>query len=119
MKKLFFSLFFSIMTLLLLSLLTSIIIANLHYNKSIKLNYYIIQIISIILFFISGVIFGLINKKQGLLGSCLFILVYMIFVLIFDVLIKSNQLDKNYFLFVLAKCISYSFGSVLIVNIKH
>lgn len=119
MKKFIISMCCSIITLFLLSLVSSIIIATLKFNKSINTNYYLIQFISIVIFLISGMIFGLTNKKQGLLGSITFILVYLIFVLIFDVFNKSADLHKLYFLFVISKCLSYSAGSIIGVNIRH
>ena len=119
MKKLFISSFISIISLFILTLISSLIISLLKYNKSIDVPYYLVQFISIVLFLISGIIFGLINKKQGLLGSIVFILVYLIFVLIFDVFNKTATLHKLYFLFIIGKCISYSAGSIIGVNLRH
>ena len=119
MKKLFISSFISIISLFILTLISSLIISLLKYNKSIDVPYYLVQFISIVLFLISGILFGLINKKQGLLGSIVFILVYLIFVLIFDVFNKTATLHKLYFLFIIGKCISYSAGSIIGVNLRH
>ena len=119
MKKIILSLAISICSLLIMTLICSVIVSYLQYNKSIQINPYIIQVISIIFFLLSGMIFGFINKKQGLIGSMLFILVYLIFVLIFDVFNKTATLHKLYFLFIIGKCISYSAGSIIGVNLRH
>lgn len=118
MKKIILSTVISIISLLVLALISSLVISLLQYNKSIKINEYIIQLISIFLFLISGMVFGLINKKQGLLGSIIFILVYIIFVLIFNVFIKSNNTMPLYFLFVMGKCLAYIIGSIISVNLR-
>lgn len=119
MKKIIFSTLISIATLLVLSIITSITFSLLQYYKAIKINPYLLQVISLALFLISGMIFGLINKKQGMLGSIIFILVYVIFVLIFDVFTKSHETVNLYFLFVIGKCLAYMIGAILSVNIKR
>lgn len=118
MKKIIISTLVSIITLFVLSFLSSILVAFLQYGKGVKINPYLIQGISIVIFLISGMIFGLINKKQGLIGSIAFILVYLIFILIFDVFNKTHEVPKLYFLFIIGKCIAYSAGAIISVNIK-
>ena len=119
MKKIIISTLISIITLLVLTLITSLVVSVLQFNNGIKISPYLIEIISLVLFMISGLVFGLINKKQGLLGSILFILVYLVFVLIFDVILKTHDTYKLYFLFVIGKCVSYCIGAVLSVNLRH
>lgn len=118
MKKLILSNTISIISLFLLSILFSLTLSLLNYYKGFVLNEIIIQCISIVLFMISGLIFGLINKKQGLLGSIVFILVYLLFVLIFDVIKQNHNIPSYYFIFIIGKCISYTLGCILGVNIK-
>ena len=118
MKKIIISSLLSIVCLIVLTSITSLIISLMQFN-GVKVAPFIIEIISLLLFLISGFIFGLINKKQGLLGSIVFILVYLLFVLIFDVILKINDNNKFYFLFVIGKSISYCIGAVLSVNLKR
>lgn len=117
MKKIIISTLISSCFLILTSLITSIIVSILQYSNGIKVNPYLIQFISIVLFMLAGFIFGLINKKQGLLGSLLFILVYLLVVIIFNCIDKTNRYNL-YFLFIFIKCISYTIGSILAVNLK-
>ena len=63
--------------------------------------------------FIGGVIFGLINKKQGLLGSITFILVYFIMLIIFKGFSNINIIS------IILKFISFTSGSILLVNLRH
>ncbi len=119
MKKFILALLISIISLLTFSIITSSIVAYLQYGKDIKINMYLLQAISIILFLISGLIFGLINKKQGLFGALAFILVYVIFVFIFNILSKPENIQTYYFLFIIGKCLFYSLGCVVGVNIRR
>ena len=117
MKKTLISTSISIIFLLVVSLLTSIAVSILQYNSGVKVNPYLIQFISIVVFLLAGLIFGLINKKQGLIGSLLFILVYLLVVIIFNSIDKTNRYNL-YFMFIIIKCISYMIGSILGVNIR-
>lgn len=119
MKKIILSIFISIITLVLLSFISAVIISYLQYNKGVKINSYVIQALSILFFLFTGMIYGFINKKQGLLGSAIFILVYLIFILIFDVFTKSHEVTKFYSLFIMGKCIAYSAGAIISVNLKR
>ena len=117
MKKIIFSLLISICSLILMTILSSVLISFLQYNKGIKINPYVIQIISILFFMISGMIFGLINKKQGLIGSILFILVYLIVLIIFNFIDNSSKL-KLYYFFIFTKCFAYTLGCIISVNLR-
>ena len=117
MKKSIISTTISICFLILSSLIISTIVSILQYNNGIKVNPYLIQFISIVLFLLSGLIFGLINKKQGLIGSLLFILVYLLIIIISNIFDNTTSY-KLYFLFVIIKCISYMIGSILGVNLR-
>ncbi len=119
MKKIILSSLLSMITLVLLSLISAIVVSYLQYNQGMKINMYVIQAISILFFLLSGMVYGFINKKQGLLGSFVFILVYLIFILIFDVFTKSHEVPKLYFLFILGKCVAYSMGAIISVNLKR
>ena len=117
MKKIILSLAISICSLLIMTLICSVIVSYLQYNKSIQINPYIIQVISIIFFLLSGMIFGFLNKKQGLIGSMLFILVYLIVLVIFNLIDKDNKHIMYYF-FIAIKCLSYTIGSLISVNVR-
>ena len=108
----------SIICLLLLSTIYSVIVSIVQYNNGVKVNPYITQIISIIIFFASGIVYGLINKKQGLLGSLMFILVYALFLIIFNIIDKNNNTISMHWLFVSIKCLTYCIGAILSVNFK-
>lgn len=117
MKRFFISLLISICSLILMTLVCSILVSFLQYNKGIKINPYLIQIISILFFLLSGMIFGLINKKQGLIGSLLFILVYLISLIIFNLIDNSTKF-KLYYFFIFTKCFAYTLGCIISVNLK-
>lgn len=117
MKKIILSSLLSIFILVVLSIITSIIFSYINYNNGIKISLYIVNIVSIVIFLISGFSFGIINKKQGLLGSILFILVYLLFVLIFNLISKEKH-NSAYFIFVICKALTYSIGSIIGVNFK-
>lgn len=119
MKKFLIALLFSIITLLTLALITSLVVSYLQCNLDIKINQYLIQAISIVMFFISGCVFCLINKKQGLIGATIFILVYVIFSFICNLIFKTNITNSFYFLFIIGKCLAYTIGSILCVNLRH
>ena len=118
MKKIIFSTFVSLMCLLLLSFLLSLLFSFLQYSKGIQIKSFLTTIFSVIIFFISGCIFGLLNKKQGLIGSIPFILVYLLFIIIFNFILKINVVNQQYFLLTILKMISYISGSILFVNLK-
>ena len=115
MKKITISSICSITSLLVLSFISSLIFSILQYNKGIQINNIVIEIVSLFIFFISGFIFGLINKKQGLIGSLIFILVYLLFTLIFKLIFKDMQIN---IIFIILKCFCYSIACVLSVNLK-
>lgn len=119
MKKIFLSNIISIISLLVLTFIASLLISIFQYYDILKVNPYVMIIISLLIFLISGMIYGFINKKQGLLGSIVFILVYFIFILIFDVILKTKHQSNLYFLFVILKCLTYMIGSILSVNLKR
>lgn len=120
MKKILLSTLFSILALIALTLISSLILSLIHYKGGISINKYIVITISTLIFFLSGFIYGLINKKQGLLGSIFFILVYLIYCLIDIFAINKGDFDKAIFLFIALKCIVYTCGAILSVNIsKH
>lgn len=113
MKKFLLSILISFTCIILLSLLLSYIASSLQYNKSIIINKYLLVALSVLIFFIGGVIFGLINKKQGLLGSITFILVYFIMLIIFKGFSNINIIS------IILKFISFTSGSILLVNLRH
>ena len=116
MKKIIISTLISITFLVIASLICSIVVSYLQYFKSVKINNYVIQIISILFFILSGMIYGFINKKQGLLGSILFILVYIFALIIFN-FIDKNEKHNMYYFFVFSKCFAYMIGAIISVNI--
>lgn len=113
MKKFLLSILISFTCIILLSLLLSYIASSLQYNKSIVINKYLLVALSVLIFFIGGVIFGLINKKQGLLGSITFILVYFIMLIIIKGFSNINIIS------IILKFISFTSGSILLVNLRH
>lgn len=118
MKKNLLSISFSIIALLILVTITSFIFSLIHYKIGISINKYVVISISTILFFIAGFIYGLINKKQGLLGSLIFILVYIIYCLIDIFATNKGDFDNVIILFIAGKCVAYTCGAILGVNIK-
>ena len=117
MKKIIISLLISIMSLLLMTLLCSVFVSLLQYNKGIKINPYVIQIVSILFFLLSGMVYGFVNKKQGLIGAILFILVYLISLTIFNFIDNSDSF-KLYYFFIFDKCFAYTLGSIISINLR-
>ena len=113
MKKILFSTLFSIIFLVIISFICSTFLSIIQYNNSTKVNPYLVQFISIVIFLLSGMVFGLINKKQGLLGSITFILVYFIMLIIFKGFSNINIIS------IILKFISFTSGSILLVNLRH
>ena len=113
MKKFLLSILISFISIFTLSFILSYIASLLQYNKSIVINQYLLIALSVLIFFIGGLIFALINKKQGLLGSITFILVYFIILLIFKGFNNINLIT------LILKFVSYTSGSILLVNLRH
>ncbi|MCI5745964.1 MAG: hypothetical protein MR270_06765 [Erysipelotrichaceae bacterium] len=118
MKKIIISLSFSLLSLLIFTLLFSVIISSFQYYKQVKISPVLIEILSIVIFALAGFIFGLINKKQGLIGSSIFILVYIIFIIFYYFILKVKEINAINYLYALFKCLSYCIGSVIAVNLK-
>lgn len=120
MKKILLSTLFSILSLIALALISALILSLIHYKCNVSINKYVVSGISTAIFFLSGFVYGLLNKKQGLLGSIFFILVYLIYCLIDIFVINKGDFDKVLILFIALKCITYTCGAILSVNIsKH
>ena len=118
MKKILLSTLFSILTLITLTLISSLILSLIHYKCNVSINKYVVFAVSTAIFFLSGFVYGLLNKKQGLLGSIFFILVYLIYCLIDMFVINKGDFDKVLILFIALKCITYTCGAILSVNIS-
>ena len=112
---------FSITTLIIfiLSLVFSFIITLLSSFSliNIKTNDILIIIISMILFFLFGLIFGIKEKKRGLLNGLILVLLYLGFMFSFKLLNPTFTYSSIYI--TLARCSLLILGSVIGVNINH
>ena len=112
---------FSITTLIIfiLGLISSLIISLLFSFSLInsKTNDIIMICISMVLFFLFGLIFGFKEKKRGLLNGLLLTILYILFLFTFKLLNPSFTYSSIYI--TLSRCSLIILGSVVGVNINH
>lgn len=118
MKKALFCTSISILILIILSITCSLIVTYFTISKGLQVNQSLLSGLSIVFFLLTGLIFGLLIKKQGLKYSLIFILVYMVFIICFDKWLLKEKILPTTFLFMIGKCFAYMAGSVIGVNIR-
>ena len=116
MKKIIISLLLSMIILFAFILIESIILSAIHLNKGIYIKDGYLNLISLITFFLVGFILGLIIKKQGLKYSLIFDLVYFVICLTYYLISKNFTIQVLITMF--CKCLLFSLGSILGVNLK-
>ena len=118
MKKVIINYLFSLMFLVVLSFLTSIVISLIAFNKDININKIIIIVISFLVFIGTGIFFGFLNKKQGLLRGIILALIYGLMVAIFYLFIDKINADNSTYIISIAKAFALIFGSIIGVNLR-
>lgn len=116
MNKILKSLLFSVGVLLILSFLFSAIASLISLKGNVKIPEIIGMLVSFLIFFFVGIMFGYVNKKQGLSRGLLFCLVYILFVAIYYLFIFNGKTPGNVYLICSGRCILILLGSIIGVN---
>ena len=96
---------------LIISLLSSLNIINNQINDIIMIS------LSLVLFFLYGFIFGLKEKKRGLINGLLIVVIYLIFNYTFKLIYP--QISHSSWYIVLARCSLIVLGTLIGVNSNH
>lgn len=115
MKKTILHLSISIISSLLLAIIISFILAILKVNNIVNSSSVeiILNILTVIIFFLMGFIFSLMQKKRGLLNALFIVLIYLFLFFITQTLSPKNI---NY-LTMIFRIIAVIFGSIFGVNL--
>ena len=115
MKKTFLNLSISIISCILFSIIIAFILTLLRINNVLNSNSVdvIINVITVIMFFLMGLLFSLLQKKRGLLNALLIIAVYLFIFFITQTLFPKNI---NY-LTLSFRILAIIFGSIFGVNL--
>ena len=115
MKKPFLNLSISIISCILFSIIIAFILTLLKINNVLNSNSVdvIINVITVIMFFLMGLLFSLLQKKRGLLNALLIIAVYLFIFFITQTLFPKNI---NY-LTLSFRILAIIFGSIFGVNL--
>lgn len=115
MKKTFLNLSISIISCILFSIIIAFILTLLKINNVLNSNSVdiIINVITVIMFFLMGLLFSLLQKKRGLLNALLIIAVYLFIFFITQTLFPKNI---NY-LTLSFRILAIIFGSIFGVNL--
>ena len=117
MNKILKGLLFSFVALIVLSLLFSVILASINFPSTSKIPEIVSLIVSFILFFLVGAIYGMINKKQGLGRGLLLCLVYVLIICIYYLFIDKSNISSLIYLKVAGRVLLLVIGSIIGVNI--
>ena len=120
MRKTFINYSITILFLLISTFVVSLILTSLVYFNVINNNLYLIlsNIISIILFLLSGVFLGLKSEKKGLVKGLVFGILYLSIALIVKFTIIKDTLEIQSALNILLRFIVLPIGSIIGVNLK-
>jgi len=115
MKKTILHLSISIISSLLLAIIISFILAILKVNNIVNSSSVeiILNILTVVIFFLMGFIFSLMQKKRGLLNALFIVLIYLFLFFITQTLSPKNI---NY-LTMIFRIIAVIFGSIFGVNL--
>ncbi len=119
MNKILKGFLIAFVSLLGLSIVFSLILASINLKSSTKIPSLISLILSLVLFFLVGTIYGLINKKQGLSRSLLLCLVYVLIICIYYLFIDKNAQTPLTYLKVAGRVLMLIIGSILGVNLAY
>ena len=117
MNKILKGFLFSFVALIVLSLLFSVILASINFPSTSKIPEIVSLIVSFILFFLVGAIYGMINKKQGLGRGLLLCLVYVHINCIYYLFIDKSNISSLIYLKVAGRVLLLVIGSIIGVNI--
>lgn len=113
---------FSITTLFLVvtSFLASLILTLLFYFNVINQSLFILlaNIISVVIFLLSGVLLGFKSESKGLIKGIIFGSIYLIFTFLFHLALIKDTLTMQSVLNIVIKFLVIPVGSVIGVNLK-
>lgn len=118
MKRKLTNISLSFLSIIILGVVVSLIISLLSALQliSIKLNDNLLIGLSLGLFFLLGLLFGLLEKKKGLLNGLLISFIYLIVIYSFSLVSKDYHISSIYI--VISRCLLIIIGSIIGVNIK-
>lgn len=118
MKQKLTNISLTFLTIIILGVVFSLIVSLLSTLKiiSIQLNDNLLLGLSLGLFFMLGLIFGLIEKKKGLLNGLLLTMIYLILIYTLNLINKDYKISSIYI--ILSRSLLIIVGCILGVNIK-
>ena len=118
MKRKFANISLSFISVIILGVILSLTISLLSSLQviSITVNDNLLLALSLVLFFVMGLIFGLVEKKKGLLNGLLLTCIYLIVIYSIKLINKDYQISSIYI--VLTRSLLIIIGCIIGVNIK-
>ena len=119
MKRKFANISLSFISVIILGVILSLTISLLSSLQviSITVNDNLLLALSLVLFFVMGLIFGLVEKKKGLLNGLLLTCIYLIIIDSIKLINKSYEFSSIYI--VLTRSLLIIIGCIIGVNIKR
>lgn len=119
MKRKFANISLSFISVIILGVILSLTISLLSSLQviSITVNDNLLLALSLVLFFVMGLIFGLVEKKKGLLNGLLLTCIYLIVIYSIKLINKNYEFSSIYI--VLTRSLLIIIGCIIGVNIKR
>lgn len=117
MKRKFTNISLSFIFVIILGVILTLTISLLSsfHVISINVNDNLLLALSLALFFLLGLIFGLIEKKRGLLNGLLLTLIYLVIVYSYKLIDKDFQFSSVYI--IVSRCLLIVVGCIIGVNL--
>ena len=117
MKRKFTNISLSFIFVIILGVILTLTISLLSsfHVISINVNDNLLLALSLALFFLLGLIFGLVEKKKGLLNGLLLTLIYLVIVYSYKLIDKDFQFSSVYI--IVSRCLLIVFGCIIGVNL--
>ena len=119
MKRKFTNISLTFISVIILGVILSLTISLLSSLQviSITLNDNLLLALSLVLFFVMGLIYGLVEKKKGLLNGLLLTCIYLIVIYSIKLINKDYEISSIYI--VLTRSLLIIIGCIIGVNINH
>lgn len=117
MKRKFTNISLSFIFVIILGVILTLTISLLSsfHVISINVNDNLLLALSLALFFLLGLIFGLVEKKRGLLNGLLLTLIYLVIVYSYKLIDKDFQFSSVYI--IVSRCLLIVVGCIIGVNL--
>ncbi len=117
MKRKFTNISLSFIFVIILGVILTLTISLLSsfHVISINVNDNLLLALSLALFFLLGLIFGLVEKKKGLLNGLLLTLIYLVIVYSYKLIDKDFQFSSVYI--IVSRCLLIVVGCIIGVNL--